>query len=148
MERDLDKEILETLVNAIKSKDDFKVKYDTDNKNYKYETSLNSPSYEIIINVKFTITERWFSKDKLDIKIKAFFKNHSYSYKNKKYEFNEGVGFDSEIFEIYNLLKDKYSADKLAKEKERDLNILDSLDKIVDKKFKRESTIDDILEDV
>jgi hypothetical protein len=148
-QRNLKKEIIESVINALKTEIDkkhssLKVTFDEDDN--KYYTEYKISGYKVQITLFYKKETHWFSKDKELYDLKIFFDCTSYG-KNKNYRYEYNSEFYELKKEIYEIMSEKYSDDLFKRLEREDLEILESLDGSIDQKYKRESTIDDILED-
>ncbi len=147
IKKDLNREIIETTVNSIKSRlldeeKDLEVRYYKPNKEYSAEIRTDEYKFTTKIRRKFTMFGYPFLF-RLTIDVDSRQHNHD----DKKYTFGSFSKYVKMKRWIYNLLLKKYREDVFAENNKIDTSILEGLSKTVDQRFKREDTIDKILED-
>lgn len=154
MKRDLNKEIIQTVIDSLKSilLDEDKVldvydKKETDSKtNGELKTSFNSGNFQFNIKVKYFQRVRIFYKNVILNNLTIGCEARGYSGDSKNYQFNSDGNYEEMKQEIFDILYKKNRDDEEAEENKKDLKILESLEESVDRQFKREDTIDKILE--
>lgn len=147
--RDLSKDVLESLVNSLKTKnleDRFHIECKEDDKENYYSCSISVKRFTISVKIHFKTVRVWFYKKELKTKLRIFFDSKGYGDSNKTYEFDYDSNYDKLKLEVYNILKKRYSDDIFKAECKRDLEIIKAMDESIDDRFKRENKIDNLLE--
>lgn len=151
------KEILETTIQAFKSRqyselvhspDELRVIYNKDDNSYTGEFDTKDFDISIVVESKYNKT--WLGRKLLCLKLNISFTKKGYvsikKSKNYKFPFDSDKEYDKYKLDIFNLLKAKFELDILTEEQRKDLDILTSLNTIIDDKYKREDKIDNLLE--
>ncbi len=152
-ETDLYKEILENVISYLKtdidkkSLEDIELIDDDDGGIKFYRVDSGNLDYRILIKMKFKYINTWFTKPRYIFKTTIKFESRSHSRNDGKiYEFDFHSKYEKLEAEIFEIISNKYKSDLFLKEREKDLSILKSLDKNIDKKYKREGKLDRLLE--